>query len=634
VDPRCEPPDPTFCGELYCNDAADCPSGPACSEAVCLEGVCDLAPITSGAGACPSGTWCSVEADACLPIGESADAGVDGSTLCGTVCPGRGGPCEVGYWECSSGSPVCTSFLLLPVGTDCGAGRVCDATGECVTCAAGVACREGCRDGVVSCESGGTTCTTSTPATEGASCLPGEVSLVGLDDLESPFACSASSACERRESLLVEPSPLEIREGTSLSLALRASVAVRGGLAVTVTTDGPRLADGTPSGATSLELGIADGESSVPFVLFALNDGMVNDPLPFTLTFSAAVSPDPRFEGLVPDDVAGLVFDPCIEGLADCNGIVSDGCEADLTSDATCGSCTNACLGAVTAGTDACSGSTCTLTCDAGSASCNGLTDDGCEVSLGTVSDCASCGDACTYANAAGVCGAAGACALGACDMGYSDCNTAPEDGCELMPGASCTPLGLLCNAGTLACNAGRGRPVCTAGARLPAGSACGDGGTCDGGGNCLCAGGVPANTPCGPDAVCTGGMTNRCVRNAFWENPGCAATPTGNSLCVARGFARARSAYGYSWSECGGPNAALAAGVDNCLELDATRARCIDWVPGTACNGVSLGATRFGVALREYGGTPEHVFRITDFWGRGCPGWNPGYSIRTVCEY
>jgi hypothetical protein len=128
--------------------------------------------------------------------------------------------------------------------------------------------------------------------------------------------------------------------------------------------------------------------------------------------------------------------------------------------------------------------------------------------------------------------------------------------------------------------------------------------------------------------------MTNRCVRNAFWENPGCAATPTGNSLCVARGFARARSAYGYSWSECGGPNAALAAGVDNCLELDATRARCIDWVPGTACNGVSLGATRFGVALREYGGTPEHVFRITDFWGRGCPGWNPGYSIRTVCEY
>lgn len=41
------------------------------------------------------------------------------------------------------------------------------------------------------------------------------------------------------------------------------------------------------------------------------------------------------------DSTCGIV---CNDGFADCNGLAEDGCEADLASDATCGSCETACL--------------------------------------------------------------------------------------------------------------------------------------------------------------------------------------------------------------------------------------------------------------------------------------------------
>ncbi|MGK0232619.1 MAG: hypothetical protein ACI9P9_000713, partial [Patescibacteria group bacterium] len=47
-------------------------------------------------------------------------------------------------------------------------------------------------------------------------------------------------------------------------------------------------------------------------------------------------------------------FEGCVEGFADCDGDPGNGCEADLTSDFTCGSCTNACLV-----TESCSAGSC-----------------------------------------------------------------------------------------------------------------------------------------------------------------------------------------------------------------------------------------------------------------------------------
>jgi hypothetical protein len=635
VDPRCEPPDPTHCGELFCNTDADCPGGPSCAEARCLDGVCELVEREEGDAACPDGTWCSVEAGVCRPLGSGADAGADGSLQCGTLCSGAPGSCEVGYWDCSTGTPVCQSFLRRPAGTTC-EGGVCDARGECVSCPAGAPCREGCREGTVDCSAGSVRCTTGPASIEGAACEPDAVRFADLDDADSPFSCDAGGACSRRQGVSFVPDPVELRESDAPTwVTARATAPVRGGLSTTVRIEPGASRAGLVSAdlpVRSIVVTIVDGANEARFAARALDDGVPGGPVPFTIRADTVTSPDPRFDGIELPILAGTVYDACAPGTDDCDGSFANGCEALLDTDTNCGVCGRACLGAVPSGVDRCTGGRCEVTCDVGTSDCNADLVDGCETPLGTSTDCARCGEVCTFPNASGACVAGPSCGLGTCTTGFSDCNTVLEDGCELVPGGSCTPIGQPCRTGTLSCNTSRGRPACTAGALLPSGTTCGAGGTCDAAGNCLCPAGTPANTPCDVDSICNGGTPNRCVRNAFWEAPGCSATPTGNSLCVSRGFLRATSAYGYSWSECGGPNASIGA-VDNCLEYDASRARCVRWTPGTACNGVSLGAVRFGVALREYGGPPDHVFRITDFWGRGCPGWAPGYSIRVVCE-
>ncbi len=53
VDPRCEPPDPTYCPDVvFCNGDADCGAIAACAINRCSEGICVEEPI---AGACAEG---------------------------------------------------------------------------------------------------------------------------------------------------------------------------------------------------------------------------------------------------------------------------------------------------------------------------------------------------------------------------------------------------------------------------------------------------------------------------------------------------------------------------------------------------------------------------------------------------
>jgi MYXO-CTERM domain-containing protein len=122
----------------------------------------------------------------------------------------------------------------------------------------------------------------------------------------------------------------------------------------------------------------------------------------------------------------------CDEGFADCNSDDSDGCEIDLNTDPDhCNACNNAC--AYDNATGVCNAGTCEMgDCDEDFADCNASDADGCEVPLGTDSDCAACGDNCTddYPNGTGTC-TEGACALVACDQDYDDCNASDADGCE-----------------------------------------------------------------------------------------------------------------------------------------------------------------------------------------------------------
>ncbi len=111
----------------------------------------------------------------------------------------------------------------------------------------------------------------------------------------------------------------------------------------------------------------------------------------------------------------------CRPGFADCDMNAANGCEASLSSPATCGSCTNNC------GARMCSAGMCTM-------SCSGATPTNCAGSCvdtqSNPSHCGACGAACPVRpNSTPTCGG-GRCSF-ACNPGWSDCNGDPLDGCE-----------------------------------------------------------------------------------------------------------------------------------------------------------------------------------------------------------
>jgi len=77
-------------------------------------------------------------------------------------------------------------------------------------------------------------------------------------------------------------------------------------------------------------------------------------------------------------------------------------------------------------------------TCALGERDCNGDSTDGCETDLSTPSNCGSCGNVCAFVNASAAC-TASLCTLSNCDVGFSDCDSDPSNGCETS-GACTTP--------------------------------------------------------------------------------------------------------------------------------------------------------------------------------------------------
>jgi hypothetical protein len=210
----------------------------------------------------------------------------------------------------------------------------------------------------------------------------------------------------------------------------------------------------------------------------------------------------------------------CDSGFDNCDGDAKNGCEADLTSPATCGSCTSKCSD--NGGKASCSAGKCGIVCDTGRDDCkNGLTDgcetdlnvsvlncggcgkvcpagggtpacndgkcgvssctapledcngdaqvpggDGCEKNLSLdPANCGGCGNACYYPNASGKC-VNKACLLDKCQTGYADCTAAA--GCETSLGTTqnCRSCGEACSNlhGSTACTAAGCQPVCALG--------------------------------------------------------------------------------------------------------------------------------------------------------------------------
>lgn len=185
----------------------------------------------------------------------------------------------------------------------------------------------------------------------------------------------------------------------------------------------------------------------------------------------------------------------CAPGFADCNAMVGDGCEVDLSATTSCGACGVVCSGSTprcgTVGGGArrcvasCGGSTPTLcgescvdtvtdpthcggcgivctranaapacvmsacrtgTCVAGYGDCDGMDATGCESPLNTLVHCGACGSACARANATASC-ASGGCQIGMCAAGWGDCDGIDATGCErsLDTLAHCGGCGIAC---------------------------------------------------------------------------------------------------------------------------------------------------------------------------------------------
>ncbi len=159
------------------------------------------------------------------------------------------------------------------------------------------------------------------------------------------------------------------------------------------------------------------------------------------------------------------VVDACDPPWVDCDGDVTNGCEANPDVDPNdCGSCNNVC-----APGEQCQGGICGVFCPLGKANCDGDALNGCEVDLGTVADCAFCGDACQLSQASSDC-QAGACVVVACSPGYDDCDNVDANGCEVpldTSASDCGACGQACPFGpnsTAVCSGGVCDLVCAGG--------------------------------------------------------------------------------------------------------------------------------------------------------------------------
>ena len=168
----------------------------------------------------------------------------------------------------------------------------------------------------------------------------------------------------------------------------------------------------------------------------------------------------------------GTVCDPgsvCLAGVCEvsCGAALSicGGACVDLNNDpANCGACGTDCsVGAPLGGAAACVAGACATFCDTGRADCNAVVSDGCETDIAnSPTDCGACGVTCSTTNGVSGC-AGGACTVASCDAGYADCDADVTNGCEVeltTDSANCGMCGNACT-GTDLCIAGTcGSPV------------------------------------------------------------------------------------------------------------------------------------------------------------------------------
>ncbi|TVR02521.1 MAG: hypothetical protein EA398_07245 [Deltaproteobacteria bacterium] len=149
----------------------------------------------------------------------------------------------------------------------------------------------------------------------------------------------------------------------------------------------------------------------------------------------------------------------CERGFANCDGDDTTGCESTLDTTDHCGACGNTCVSAA-GGTVRCEDGQCVEDeCPPGRASCDDNPDTGCETDIDTIDNCGACGTTCTSTNGRARC-EDGACTQDPCPAGTESCDGDPDTGCE-------TDIDTIDNCGACGttCTSTNGRARCEDGA-------------------------------------------------------------------------------------------------------------------------------------------------------------------------
>jgi hypothetical protein len=126
---------------------------------------------------------------------------------------------------------------------------------------------------------------------------------------------------------------------------------------------------------------------------------------------------------------AGSCGITCNGGYGNCDGTLTNGCEANLNTDTThCGNCTTAC--STNHASPSCNSGVCVLTCASGYTNCDGNTGNGCEIQTSAdVTHCGNCSTVCSTNNGTPSCGS-GTCGI-SCNTGWGNCDGNIANGCE-----------------------------------------------------------------------------------------------------------------------------------------------------------------------------------------------------------